>query len=717
MSNKRSIDDLEREIQAAQKRFDRISEYAENLSDSASSIESEISAELATALEELQVTVEELYQQQEELLAARQEVELERQRYQNFFEFAPDGYLVTDSKGIIREANYAAENLFNIPRNLIIGKPFIILVTKTDRLSIQTTLERLNKLCDRRAKQQTKNKAFFGEWELSLQPRDRPSFPAWVTLSTECDRQGKIIGLRWLFRDITEYKQNQAKIAEQAALLDITKDAIVVRDLQQQILFWNRGAELLYGWSKSEALGKKVNELLYLDPLPDLPQLESILFSTGFWQGELNQVSKSGQNLLVTSRWSLVRDSNNQPKSILEVNSDITQQKQLEKQLQQIQRLESIGTLASGIAHDLNNILTPMLGIAQLLPLKLPEIDEQTRELLEFLGNNSRRGADLVKQILLFSQQIDPQPTILRVDLPILEVKNFIQQTIPKSITVTTQLPEDLWQIRADETQLHQVLMNLCVNARDAMADRGGTLTISAKNFIVDQTYTKMNPEAEIGNYIAITIGDTGMGIEPKNIERIFEPFFTTKEHGKGTGLGLSTTRGIIKNHGGFITVSTRVGEGTEFSIYLPAIEAKSESETRLSQLDPLAGNGELIFVIDDETSIREIAKVTLETYNYKVLTASDGLEAIALYSQHKDEIKVAIVDLMMPQMDGLTAIQILRKINPQVEAIAVSGLTSIDKIAATKRAGIARFLSKPYSAEDLLLTLKKVLTPSQKIK
>lgn len=708
---KSTISYLEQKIEEARERFDKLNQEAEKSSKPLQEIQAETIAELSTALEELYVTAEELYQQQEELLATREEVEFERQRYQNLFEFAPDGYLVTDARGIIQSANYAAEELLNINRESLVGKPFIIFVDKVDRVFVETQLGRIIGLLDRKPKgDRTEDKAYFGEWGISLQPRTKAPFPAWVTLSVGFDRQGKPLRLRWLIRDLTEYKEAREKIQQQAALLDITQDAIIVRDLEQKILFWNKGAERLYGWRKEEALGKKVSDLLYKESLSELENPQKTRFSEGFWQGELNQISKSGKNILVASRWSLMRDPRNNPKSILEVNTDITEQKQLEKQLNHIQRLESIGTLASGIAHDLNNILAPMLGIAQLLPLKLTNIDKETRQLLEFLEQNSRRGADLVKQVLFFSQQVEPQHYVLRLESSIAEVKQFIEQTLPKSIEIETQISRDLWQIRADPAQLHQVLVNLCVNARDAMGDRFGTLSISAKNFTVDEAYTQMNPEAKIGNYVVITVADTGSGIAPEYIDRIFEPFFTTKKPGEGTGLGLSTIRGIVKNHGGFITLSSDFGKGTQFNIYLPATDMEQELTAKLEQINLPLGNGELILVVDDEAAIREISKTTLETYNYKVLSASDGLEAIAVYSEHRDEIKAIVMDMMMPKMDGITAIEVIQKINPQVKAIVVSGLALSDRLAITKQVGIDNFLPKPYTAEQLLVALKEVL-------
>ena len=508
--------------------------------------------------------------------------------------------------------------------------------------------------------------------------------------------------------ELSERKRSEQTIREQAALLNITTDAIFVQSLNHQILFWNKGAERLYGWQAAETLDLSANELLDQDTSPQLEEIQKTVIKSGKWHGELNQVTKDGKELIVESRWTLMHDEQGKPKSILVVNTDITQKKQLEKQFLHAQRLESLGTLTSGIAHDLNNMLTPILMSAQLLQIKLSHVDQPTQQLLKMQETNAKQGAALVKQMLSFARRTEGKHTLLQVRHLLLEIRQIVSQTFPKSIEVCMNIESDLWAVQADATQLHQVLMNLCVNARDAMSN-GGTLTISAENFFIDENYTRMNLDAQVGPYMVITVSDTGMGIPPELLERIFEPFFTTKELGKGTGLGLSTVNGIIKNHGGFINVYTEVGRGTQFKVYLPAVQ---ETETQQAEdLELPLGHGELILVVDDEVAIHEITKTSLETYGYKVLVANDGLEAIALYAQHKNEISVVLMDMMMPSMDGLRSIHVLKKLNPLVKIIAVSGLTSSDKVSVAMDSGVKAFLSKPYTAQQLLKTLHSVLS------
>ncbi|NJL21612.1 MAG: response regulator, partial [Leptolyngbyaceae cyanobacterium SM1_3_5] len=362
--------------------------------------------------------------------------------------------------------------------------------------------------------------------------------------------------------------------------------------------------------------------------------------------------------------------------------------------------------LASGIAHDLNNILTPILATAQLLKMQLPNADDRTRRMLDIVETNTKRGAALVKQVLSFARGVEGKQTLLQIKHLIREIQQIAQETFPKSIEIHTDIPGDLWTVTGNATQLHQVLMNLCVNARDAMPN-GGILSIHAENFVVDEAEARMNLDAKVGSYIVVSLSDTGIGIPPEIVDRIFEPFFTTKEVGKGTGLGLSTAIGIVKSHGGFIQVKSVIHEGTTFKIFLPAVNRVESAEIRASKI-PL-GQGELILVVDDEASICEISQTALETYSYRALVARDGVAAIALYVQHQSDISAVLVDIMMPIMDGITLIRTLRRINPDVKIIAMSGLASSNQLAA-ETLGIQTFLSKPYTAQELVKTVHEVL-------
>jgi PAS domain S-box-containing protein len=520
--------------------------------------------------------------------------------------------------------------------------------------------------------------------------------------------KGKVTGdlLARSLRYAIERQRSEQKIREQAALLDITTDAMLVCDLQHKIVFWNKGAERLFGWQAAEVFGQSANQFLYRKPSSELKEAVNTVLEKGEWIGELNKITKLGQEVIVESRWTLVRDDAKRPKSILTVDTDITEKKRLEAQFFRAQRLESIGTLASGIAHDLNNILTPILAASQLLPLKLKNLDDRSQLLLQLLEMNAKRGADLVKQVLSFTRGVEGRRMVLQTTHLIAEIEKILQETFPKSIAVCTHIPKDLWTVSGDSTQLHQVLMNLCVNARDAMTS-GGLLTISAQNQQLTENDARMNFEAQVGPYIVVSVTDTGMGIPASNLERIFEPFFTTKELGKGTGLGLSTVVGIVKSHGGFVTVVSQEGKGTEFKVFLPAVmirEPRPPSDPEL-----LKGAYSLILVVDDEAPVRESTRISLESYEYQVLTASNGREAIDLYAKHSQDIRLVLLDLMMPLMDGPETSRILKRMNPDVEIVAMSGLSSKSMIREAAAAGVQRFLSKPFTVRELLGTLQEV--------
>jgi PAS domain S-box-containing protein len=493
----------------------------------------------------------------------------------------------------------------------------------------------------------------FAEWdEAVLANRDFSSEHRFVTpqgrvnwvdakATPTRDETGIITGYIGTVIDISDRKAGEQKIREQAALLNVATDAIVMCDLENRIQFWNHGAECLYGWQVAETIGLTTSHLFHLDKSPEAAIALNTVRKQGAWQGELHKLTKAGQEVVVESRWTLIHDEAGQPKSILHVDTDVTGKQLLERQFLRAQRLESLGTLASGIAHDLNNVLTPILGAAQLLPLTLPSLNERNQRLLTMLVESSRRGSSLVKQILTFARGMDGERTTIQVKHILAEIISIARQTFPKSIEINLDLAtEDLWMVSVDATQIHQVLMNLFVNARDAMPN-GGSITASAQNLVLDDTSAKLH-NIDAGSYLNIAVTDTGIGIGQEQLDRIFDPFFTTKA--TGTGLGLSTVLGIIKSHDGAIHVYSEIALGTCFNIYLPAA-AQSEDKQPVETPALFDGNGQLVLVVDDEAAIREISKASLEAYNYQVILASDGIEAIDLYKRDRDKIAIVVLD------------------------------------------------------------------------
>jgi two-component system cell cycle sensor histidine kinase/response regulator CckA len=386
------------------------------------------------------------------------------------------------------------------------------------------------------------------------------------------------------------------------------------------------------------------------------------------------------------------------------------ERKRIEAQLLRTQRMESIGTLAGGIAHDLNNILTPILMAVQLLRERVS--DPGTLRLIDTLETSARRGANIVRQVLTFARGVEGEHIPIQPKHLISNMEKMLTQTFPKSIEIRSELPRNLWMVIGDPTHFDQVLLNLCVNARDAMPD-GGTLTIRAQNTIIDEHYVRLNLDARPGPYVVIEIADNGHGIPPHLLDKIFEPFFTTKDVGKGTGLGLSTVIAIVKSHKGFIHVYSEPGNGTSFKVFLPAQESAHATQTLDAIVNLPRGNDELILVVDDEQAVREIARATLESYGYRTLVASNGAEALELYAQDASLIHAVLLDMVMPIMDGHATIRALRTINPQVRIIAASGLLENARNAnllSEDGSCVRAVLAKPYTAEKLLTTLRKVI-------
>jgi PAS domain S-box-containing protein len=544
----------------------------------------------------------------------------------------------------------------------------------------------------------------------SIEYRIRHKNGSWrvlETLGANLLDEPEVAGIIINSRDITERKQAEEQIREQAALLDKAQDAILVFDLDTRIGFWNKSAERLYGWLANDVIGQKVDEVLNKnEPSAAIAARQQVL-ELGEWIGELQQTTKAGRTIVVESRMTLVSDAEGRPKSMLVINTDITEKKRLEAQFLRVQRMESIGTLAGGIAHDLNNVLTPIMMAIRMLREEVAS--ESAQEILNTLEASAHRGSGIVQQVLSFARGVEGERTIFQVKHPLSEVVTIAKDTFPRSIHIGSKLEKDLWPIMGDPTQLHQVFLNLCVNARDAMPN-GGRIQIEAQNAVIDENYAQMQPEAKPGPYVVVTIADTGVGIPPALLDKVFEPFFTTKEIGKGTGLGLSTVLGIVKSHGGFLNVYSEVGKGTRFKVHLPAADPAHTQPAKEEEIDLPKGHGELILVADDEFAIREIIRVTLEANHYKVLTASDGTEAVAHYAQRGPEVKAVMVDIMMPYMDGPATVRALQKMNPEVRCLAVSGLMENDKVAEMSENGKISFLAKPFTTEQLLLSLRELL-------
>ncbi|MEM1368135.1 MAG: response regulator [Cyanobacteria bacterium P01_H01_bin.15] len=496
--------------------------------------------------------------------------------------------------------------------------------------------------------------------------------------------------------------QDRLKLAQQAA-----KIGTFEWFLEPSTVVWSPEIEALYGRTPG-SFGAQVYPWLAavhsedrdriwneLQRIQTAGQSLSLEFRARYPDGEIRWIALKGK---------LFADEAGKPSRFLGIHLDITEKKNLETQFLRAQRLESLGVLASGIAHDLNNVLTPILGATQLMRLKMDATPDNDR-MLDILESSARRGADLIKQILSFARGTEGKKLTLQLNHLALESRRLVGQTVGNNIEILADLGSDLWTVTGDATQLHQVAMNLCVNARDAMPE-GGRLTIQTFNIAASEEFAATHLEARTNSsYVAVRVSDTGIGIAPENLDKIFDPFFTTKPLGKGTGLGLSAVVGIVRSHGGFLEVTSQVGQGSEFTVYLPA-KPSAIAKSEQTPVQPI-GQGECILVVDDEPLIRDVLQTLLESQQYRVLVAENGLDAIATYQAHP-EVAVVLMDLGMPVMDGTTSWELLQRIDPEAKGIAMSGLASGRMVAA--EAGFSGFMQKPVTLEVLLSQVQGLL-------
>ncbi|MGJ8644714.1 MAG: PAS domain-containing protein [Luteolibacter sp.] len=497
-------------------------------------------------------------------------------------------------------------------------------------------------------------------------------------------------------------KELQRSEANYRSLVESASDGILVSDMEGKLLDVNAAGCSMFGYSYQEMIGMSNVEIISPEEqdrvIPEMAKLKVGEVMRTEWKTRRKDGSIFPSEVSVTA----LPDGR-----ALGIVRDMTERKKLEQQFLRAQRMESIGTLAGGIAHDLNNALAPILMSLDLLKLKFT--DPGSQELIGVIGTSARRGAEMVRQVLSFARGVEGEKNEVRLETLLREVEKFANDTFMKSIEVSLDISPDLRIVEGDVTQLHQVLVNLCVNARDAMQD-GGRLKLSAENHVLDVHYVGMNIGTKPGPYVLIQVEDSGVGMSQEVMDKIFDPFFTTKDVGSGTGLGLSTSQAIIKSHGGFIRVYSEEGQGTMFNIYLPAGIGEGETPAETASARLPRGDGEVVLLIEDEILVRQITRDTLKTFGYRVILAADGADGVAQYATHKDEISVVLTDMMMPVMDGPATIRILQRMNPSVRIIASSGLTSVDHIRQVTKLGVNRFLPKPYTAETLLYALGEEL-------
>jgi len=532
------------------------------------------------------------------------------------------------------------------------------------------------------------------------------SLKMWFSISVYSPAREHFVAV---FDVITERKNAEARLQLQSGALEAAANAIVITDSRGDIQWTNIAFTALTGYSAAEAIGQnprvlrsgKHDEAFYR-------HLWDTVSAGKVWSGEIINRRKDGNLYTEEMTITPIKDNRGGITNYIAVKQDITRRKKLEEQFLRTQRMESIGTLAGGIAHDLNNALAPIFMAVEMLKDHVPEA--RGKELLTIIDLCAKHSAELVSQVLAFARGVEGRRVVVNPVHLMDDVQKLAHDSFPKNISFDFAPARGLWTMTGDPTQLHQVFMNLCVNARDAMP-HGGVLKVRMDNVVLDEVYVGMNPYSKPGAYILVEVSDTGIGIPQEIQGRIFEPFFTTKESGKGTGLGLSTTLGIVKGHGGFVHLYSEIGKGSNFRVYLPAATTPKEAEfVAVEQTHIRRGNGELVLVVDDEESVRKVMSSALTRFGYRVLLAANGAQAVGLYAQHRDDIAIVLTDMAMPVMDGASTIIALKEMNPKVKVIGSSGLASNDGVAKAMDAGVRHFVPKPYTAGAMLRVLAKAL-------
>lgn len=616
-------------------------------------------------------------------------------KFRTLFDVAKDAIFMLHD-GVFVDCNAMGPELFGATRDQVIGHSPIQFSPPTQpdgRASEEKAREIIQRALE--------GEPQFFEW--MHQRMDGTEVPVEVSLC-RFELRGEPF-IQCIVRNIAERKRTEARFRR------------LVDSNAQGVFFWNTKGEItgandaflqLIGYHRKELEAGAINwmevtaqEYAHLDRRA----LEELASTGTCATYEKELCRKDGTRVPVLLGAAMFEDNRDEGVCFM---LDLTERKKLEQQFLRAQRMESIGTLAGGIAHDLNNILAPIMMSIDIL--KTVSDHPQAKAILDTIEVSAKRGADIVRQVLSFARGIESERIEVHPKHLLKDLENIIKETFPKDIQMQFSVPEETWKILGDPTQVHQVLLNLCVNARDAMP-HGGKLTIGAENCVLDEHYAVMNTQAKAGRYVRISVTDSGTGMPPGIIDKIFEPFFTTKELNKGTGLGLSTVMAVVKSHDGVVNVYSEPGRGTTFKVYLPAMESSTEvGERQTTQLSLERGKGETILVIDDEASILTITSQTLQAFGYRVLTATDGADALAIYAEHKSEIAAVLTDMMMPVMEGMAVIHVLTRINPSVKIIAASGLSANSDVTAASSGTVKHFLTKPYTAGTLLRAIRAIL-------
>lgn len=643
---------------------------------------------------QLRQTLAGLRQENQDREKAERALREREAKLQSIFRSAPFGLGVTQQRRIT-EVNDFLCRMLQATRDDLVGRSSRVLYASDEEF------ERIGRVL------QTHTGVYLDDFK--MQRKDGSQFDAQLSvarLSPDDPAQGVAFALM----DLTQRRLVEEQLRQQAALLQATHDAILVWDRQRGIQFMNPAAETLTGVTLAQAKGRDLALALRTPTGQSLQPAIAEVTARGSWTGELTVLAGDGSPRNLASRWTVLTGARAQPTAVLITCNDITEQKRFEQQYLRAQRLDSVGTLASGVAHDINNILTPIIiGVDSIDPT---DLEAEMLETLRMIRESACRGADTVSQLLTFARGTNTPKGPVDPSRLVKEVIRLAQQTFPKNIQICVDYAGGFATVLADPTQLHQVLMNLCVNARDAMPE-GGVLFLALEHQALDEAATRIHPKAQPIPYVVIKVSDSGAGIPPEVLDRIFDPFYTTKPQGKGSGLGLATVLGIVENHGGFVLVDSKPSQGTTFQVFLPAQAAPGPEQTVITSRAPDEGRGKQVLVVDDESAILRLITRILQRHGYTVLTASNASEALHQHEQHRGRLHAVVTDIMMPFGDGRQLIALLSVQAPSLPIIAMSGQATNEFQEETLARGARAFIRKPFAVDELLDALARVLPHS----
>jgi PAS domain S-box-containing protein len=552
--------------------------------------------------------------------------------------------------------------------------------------------------------------------EVEVKCKDGSTIWTEAKMSFLRDQNGHPTGIIGVTRDISDRKQAEESMRESEekyrTVLEANPDPVVVYDMEGKVIYFNPAFTRVFGWTLADRLGEKMDFFVPGDAWRETKMMiDKVLAGERFSSVETIRYNHKGETIPVSVSGAIYKDKKGKPIGSVINLRDISQQKKLEAQLQQAQKMEAIGTMAGGIAHDFNNILSSVIGYTELALDGEKKGTFQYQNLQEVLSAGNR-AKDLVKQILTFSRQVDQEPRPIQVTPLVKDALKMIRASIPSTVEIEQDLQCNAL-VMGDPTQIHQILLNLCTNAAHAMEDNGGLLTVRLFDADLDSDFISNHPGLKPGQYVTLTVTDTGHGISPDVMEKIFDPFFTTKEKGKGTGLGLSVVHGIVRSHGGDIYVYSEPGKGSTFKVCLPAIEKnRFKPEERAER--PIPTGTERILFIDDEPVITNLGKQTLESLGYDVVVRNSSIEALELFKEKKDHFDLVITDMTMPHMTGEKLAEQLMQIRSDIPVILCTGFSFMIDEQKALDMGIRAFISKPILKREIAEAIRKVLDGNQ---